>query len=158
MPAQEQGRRLGGTEAQRGSPRTWSSSGVSLSPPSPGPSPPILYTPCSGSLRGLLAGRVGGRMESRASSRVTPVAFPSFRSTCPPLNQGICGNGDAVKVGRGRGVAPGMPIPGQDPFRPAPGAHRPRLHSRWCWAPACCFRASPRWAQRPRWPDCSRSS
>ena len=68
-----------------------------LSLPSPGSSPPILYTSCGGSLRGLLTGRVGGRMESRASSRVTPVACPSFRSTFQPLNQGICGDRSAVE-------------------------------------------------------------
>lgn len=44
-------------------------------------------------------------MESRASSRVTLVALPSFCSTFQPLNQGICGDGDAeqreVSLGRG---------------------------------------------------------
>lgn len=55
-----------------------------------GPSPPILYTSCSGRRRGLSVGRVGGRMVSSASSRDTPLALPSLRSTFQPLNHGIC--------------------------------------------------------------------
>lgn len=52
-------------------------------------SPPILYTSCRGSLRGLLATRTGGWMESRTSSRVLPFACPCPLLTLEPLNQDI---------------------------------------------------------------------
>ena len=56
-------------------------------------------------------------MESRASSRVTPVAFPSFRSTFQPLNQGICRDRNAVKGGARQG--PGSQHQEQNPEVPA---------------------------------------
>jgi len=51
--------------------------------------PPILYTSCSGSRRGLSVGRVGGWMASRASNRVVPEPLPSLRVIFQPLNQVI---------------------------------------------------------------------